>query len=334
MAALDTGNPTILDMVKRTDPDGSIANVVEALSQRNPILLDAAVQEGNGVDFHRVTIRSGLPAVGYRKYNEGVTKGKSTTTQVDEAMSMLEGRSVVDVALAKRNGNEQAFRASEDLAFLQAMNNTQADSLFYASVAVDPEKFHGLTPRFDDETGGANSDNVIAVDTGAAGDDASSIWFITWHPDTVFLTYPKGSTVGISQMDLGIEYEEDASGATPASKFLAYRTHFKWDMGLVVKDWRYVVRLGDIDESINIAAINQTIIQAMINGYNHIYDLNVGRNVIYMSRTVKTWLELQINDKSNLHLGMTEWHGMQVLAFRGIPIVTCDALKKTETNLA
>jgi len=331
MAALDTGNPTILDMVKRTDPDGSIANVVEALSQRNPILLDAAVQEGNGVDFHRVTIRSGLPAVGYRKYNEGVTRGKSTTIQVDEAMSMLEGRSVVDVALAKRNGNEQAFRASEDLSFLQSMNNTQADSLFYASVAVDTEKFHGLTPRFDDEVGGSNSDNVIAVDAAAAGDDASSIWFITWHPDAVFLTYPKGSTVGISQMDLGIEYE-DQTPVVAGKKFLAYRTHFKWDMGLVVKDWRYVVRLGDIDESL-FSITAETIIDSLIEGYNHVYDLNLGRNVIYMSRQVKTWLEQQISRKGNVHLGMTEWHGMQVLGFRGIPIVTCDALKKTETNL-
>ena len=114
-----TGLPTLLDQIKRTDPDGTIADIIEALTQRNPILQDAVAMEGNLPTGHRLTIRDGLPQVGWRMFNEGVDRGKSTTIQVDETCGMLEGRSVVDCKLAKLNGNEAAFRSSEDMSFLQ-----------------------------------------------------------------------------------------------------------------------------------------------------------------------------------------------------------------------
>jgi hypothetical protein len=35
----------------------------------------------------------------------------------------------------------------------------------------------------------------------------------------------------------------DANGNT----YQAYRDHFKWECGLTVRDWRYVVRICNID---------------------------------------------------------------------------------------
>jgi hypothetical protein len=40
MAALSTLNPTLLDLAKRTDPNNSIATVVELLNETNEILDD------------------------------------------------------------------------------------------------------------------------------------------------------------------------------------------------------------------------------------------------------------------------------------------------------
>lgn len=340
MAVFGTGNPTLLDQIKRTDPNGTIAKIVEALTERNPILMDATAMEGNLETGHRVTIRSGLPSVGWRKFNEGISKGKSTTIQVDETCGMLEGRSVVDCALAKLNGNEQAFRASEDRAFMQSLNIEAANAIFYASTKTDPEKIHGFTPRFDAISGAGNADNIVNFDTwkdtatSPAGNDGFSMWFITWHPDTCHLIYPKGSQTGIQSEDLGKEYEDDPNDST--KKFLAWRTHWTWNLGLCIKDWRYIVRICNIDpDSITPAGSAKTgLIDAMVDAYNRIYDLNTGRTVIYCNRQVLTWLDLQVMGKGNMYFTPVEWHGKKINGFRGIPIVTCDTLRNTENTVS
>ena len=52
------------------------------------------------------------------------------------------------------------------------------------------------------------------------------------------MTYPKGSSAGLKTEDKGICTTEDANGG----KFDVTRTKFSWDVGLVLRDWRYVVR--------------------------------------------------------------------------------------------
>ena len=329
MATLTATNPTLLDQINRTAPNGQIAQIVEALTERNPVLMDATAMEGNLATGHRVTIRDGLPAVSWRRMNEGINPSKSTTIQVDETCGMLEGRSVVDCALARLNGNEAAFRASEDAAFYQALNNEMADAIFYSSTNTDPEKIHGFTPRFDSLSGG-NADNIVdSTTTDTGGADYRSIWFITWGPDTAYMIYPKGSQAGISVEDLGKEYEEDSGGT---KKFLAWRTHFKWDCGICIKDWRYHVRIANIDVDTDSTA-EANLINDMVNAYNRIHDLNSGRTVCYMPRAILTRLDLAVINKSNMYFTPVEWHGRTVNSFRGIPIVTCDALNTTEATV-
>lgn len=326
-------NPTLLDQIKRTDPDGNIAQIVEALTERNPVLMDATAMEGNLPTGHRVTIRSGLPAVGWRRYNEGTTASKSDTIQVDESCGELVGRSVVDCKLAKLNGNEAAFRASEDRAFLQALNNEAADAIFYASTKTDPEKIHGFTPRYKALTADDNSSHVInASGIASTNADQASIWFITWGPETTHLIYPKGSTAGIETEDLGKEYEEDKDG-TSGKKFLAWRTHYCWNLGLCIKDWRYNVRICNIDRSAIVVG-DTDLIDNMIDAYNRIYDLNSGRTVIYCDRSIKAWIDKIMFNKSNMYFTPMDWHGNYVASFRGLPIVTCDALQTDEAIVA
>lgn len=330
MAAIGVGNPTLLDQIKRTDPDGQIADVVEALEQMNPVLKDATAMEGNLPTGHRVTIRDGLPTVGYRRLNEGIAASKSTTIQVDETCALLEGRSEVDVELARLNGNEAAFRASEDRAFLQAMNHQAMSTLFYGNTKTDPEEFHGFTPRYDSITGG-NSDNIITFDsiTGdtASGADSSSMWLIVWSPQTCYMIYPKGMTGGISQRDLGIDYVNDG---TAGQDFLAYRTHWTWRLGLCVKDWRYIVRFGGIDAT-DYVSTEVSMITGLVQMYNRVRSLDMGRPVIYCNRTALEWVDLQVMNKTNAYFTPVEWHGRKITGFRGIPIVSCDGLLATES---
>lgn len=325
MATINATNPTLLDMVRRQDPNGAIAQVVESLTSRNAILQDATFQEGNLPTGHRFTSRTGLPALEWRKFNEGVAPSKSTTDQIDESVGMLEGMSVVDCELAKLNGNEGAFRSSEDKAFTQAFNNEIEAGIFYHSTKTAPEKFMGLSPRMDSTTVAGGS-QIIKMDATAAGNDQTSMWLVCWSPETVFGIYPKGSQGGLTPHDMGEQLWPDING----KKFRAYVTNWNWKMGLVVKDYRYLVRIANIDTSA-IADTGNALIKAMVRATHQMYDLKSGRLAWYCNRTVATYLHLQAMDSvKNSTLTIENVGGMPVQHFMGIPIRQTDAILNTE----
>lgn len=178
MATLATTNLTLADWAKRTDPNGSVPVVAELLSQTNEILQDAVFKEGNLPTGERVVIRTGLPTVYWRALNQGIPSSKSTTAQVDEACGMLEARSEVDKDLAMLNGNTAQFRLSEDTAFLEAMNQTQASTMFYGNPTTEPKSFLGLAGRYSSLSGG-NLTNIL--DAGGTGSDNTSVFLVCWE---------------------------------------------------------------------------------------------------------------------------------------------------------
>lgn len=325
MAVINDELPTLSDMAKRLDPKGAIAKIAERLTKKNAFLMDAVVQEGNLPTGHVFTSRTALPSVYWRRLNEGVAPSKSRTAQVTETCGMLEGNSVVDCALAKLNGNEAAFRASEDAGFVQAMNNEVDSGIVYHSTKTSPEKIMGLVPRLD-STSGVGGGQIIKHDAAAAGSDQTSILIVGWSPDTAFLTYPKGSNVGLTPYDMGIQLWDDGTG----KKFRAYVTNWQWHLGLVVKDWRYVVRIANIDTS-NLAATGNALIQSMVKGVNQLHDLTSGRYAIYANRTVHTFLQLQAMDSvKNSTLKIEEVEGKPVTSFMGIPVRQSDSILNDE----
>lgn len=328
MTTLGSTNPNMLDVVKRLDPDNKIAMIVEMLAEQNEILQDMTAVEGNLPTGHRTTVRSGYPSSTWRKLNYGVQPSKSRTVQITDSCGMLEAYAEVDKALADLNGNTAAFRISEDRAFLESMNQTMADALFYGDSSVDPEKFMGLAPRFS-STSAENGQNIILADGSASGSDQTSIWLVCWGENTVHGIYPKGSMAGFKHQDLGEVTLEDAAGG----KYQGYRTHYKWDIGLTVRDWRYVVRIANIDTSrltSDPATSGTNLIDAMTRAIELLPSQMMGRPVFYCNRTVRSFLRRQITNKSNVNLTLDEVAGRRVLAFDDIPVRRCDAILNTE----
>lgn len=324
------GNPTLSDLAKRLDEDNKIATIIEILSDTNEILLDMGWVEGNLPTGHKTTIRSGLPSVTWRLLNYGVQPSKSRTVPVTDTCGMLEAYAEVDKALADLNGNTASFRMSEDVAFLEAMNQAMASTIFYGT-AANPERFIGLSPRYA-EYGTVDGDSSFNVlDGGGTGADNTSIWLLVWGENTVHGIYPKGSTAGLSHRDLGEETLLDENGG----KYQGYRTHYKWDGGISLRDWRYGVRIANIDVSdlttFGAGTDNSAnLIRLLIMAVNKIPNLGMGRGAIYVNRTVQTWLEIMANEKANVQLSWKEYGEGQILTFRGIPIRRCDALLETE----
>src|SRR5688500_13170639 len=160
MATLAVTNPTLLDLARRTDPDGRIASIVEILNETNEVLDDMTWREGNLTTGHRSTIRTGLPAPTWRKMNGGVQPTKSRTAQITANTAMLEAYAEVDKALADLNGNTSEFRLSEDRAHLEGMSQELAETIFYGNEGTAPEEFTGLSMHYNDLTA-ESADNMI-----------------------------------------------------------------------------------------------------------------------------------------------------------------------------
>lgn len=332
MAASATTHPTLADLVKRSDPDGKISTIVEILNETNEVLNDMVWIEGNLPTGHRTTVRTGIPAPTWRKLYGGVQPTKSTTAQVTDNCGMLEAYAEVDKALADLNGNTAEFRLSEDSAHIEGMNQEMADTLFLGNEGTEPEAFTGFAPRFN-ATSADNGDNVILG--GGAGSDNASIWLIVWGPNTAHGIIPKGSVGGLQMTDKGQVTIEDVDGS--GGRMEAYRTHYRWDCGLTVRDWRYVVRIANIDKSALTvdAASGANLPDLMFQAIERIPNLSVGRSAFYMNRTVLTKLRQQsTNGVKTSTLTMENLGGTPITSFHGIRIGRVDALAGDEATIS
>lgn len=320
--------PTLADMAKRTDPNGKVTSkIVEHLTQTNEILQDMGWQEGNLPTGHKTTVRTGLPDVAWRVLNYGVQPSKSHTAQVTDNTGILEAYAEIDKELALLNGNSADWRVSEDSAFLEAMNQEMATTLFYGNEAETPAKFTGLSPRFSVLSDDRTQSGYNIIDAGGTGSTNTSLWLVTWGDNTAHGIFPKGSKAGFSQTNLGEVTLEDANGG----RFQGFRTHYQWKCGLTVRDWRGIVRIANIDVATLATDEGAKLVDLLVQAYNRLGSRRrLGRPVIYCNETVATALDLQASNKSNVWLSMKEWDGQEVLSFRGIPIRRVDALVDTE----
>lgn len=329
MATVGAGDLTLSDWARRQE-NNKVAKIVEILNETNLILDDMQWLEGNLPTGHKTTIRSGLPSVTWRLLNYGVQPSKSRTVQVTDTCGMLEAYAEVDKALADLNGNSAEFRLSEDRAFMESMNQEMAATLFYGNTASDPEKFMGLAPRYA-STSAENGGNVLLG--GGTGSDNTSIWLVTWGPNTCHGIFPKGQITGLQMKDLGEVTLEDAAGG----KYQGYRSHYKWDAGLTLRDWQYVVRIANIDISNltkDASGDSADLIDLMVQAIETIPVVGMGRPVFYANKTITSYLRRQITNKSNVHLSLDEVAGKRVLSFDGIPVKKCDQLVNAETLIS
>jgi hypothetical protein len=248
---------------------------------------------------------------------------------------MLEARSEVDKDLAMLNGNTAQFRLSEDTAFLEAMNQTQAQTIFYGNPATDPKQFLGLATRYSLTTAG-NGTNIIPGGA-SSGSLNTSVYLVVWGDNTVYCPFPKGSKAGLVHEDLGEQTVYDG-----VNRMQAYATRYQWKSGLVVKDWRYVVRIpnllvADIVSGTGTQASTYAtqLTKLMMRAMYKIPNLDMGRAAFYMNRTVHSGLAVQSLDRSQAALAVQPalsqfGTARNYLSFQGIPIRRVDCLLNTE----
>lgn len=331
MAVLASNNPTLLDHAQALDPDGSVAAVVEILNQTNEMLADMTFIEGNLPTGHRHTVRTGIPEPTWRRLYGGVQPTKSKRAQVTDATGMLEAYAEIDKALADLNGNSNEFRLSESRAHLEGMTQSLQATSIYGDTTVNPERFDGLATRYNDLSAD-NADNII--DAGGTGSDNRSIWLVVWGNDTCHGIIPKGSTAGIQVNDKGQVTIENVDGNS--GRMEAYRTHFRLDAGLTVRDWRYVVRICNIDKSLLTSDISTgaNLPNLMFEAMERIPNMGAGRPAFYMSRDVRTIFRQQLaNATKQSTLSTEDVGGVKSIMFNEVPIRRVDKLSVDEARV-
>lgn len=348
---LKSGHNTLVDVAKSFGPDGKVAKVAELLNQSNEVLSYFPYIQGNLPTGHKGVVRTGLPTVSLRSFYKGVKVGKSGRATVEDTCAMAEGRSEIDVDLADLNGNANEFRASEAVSFVEAINQTWADQLIYGDSSLDPEGILGLTPRYNLKSAQSGA-NII--DAGGTGSDNTSVWLLVLGDQTLHGIYPKGSQAGLIHKDLGEQDAFDENG----DRYRVYAELWKWKFGLHVRDWRYAVRIANIDvsdltgqtgtQAITAATwLNKLMIKAMA----RIPSMNMGRAIFLANRTVKEMLSIGALDKSQNALSFTQavnQHGNVApgsvagqgqgiqggqLNFMGVPVLTVDRILSTEAQV-
>lgn len=327
MATIGTKYLTLSDWRGRIDPSGKLDSIIEAAANVNHFIQDALMMEGNESAGNQATIRTGYPTGTWRKLYGGVPEEKSTTKQVVDSVGILEGYSTVDEHLVEIAPDGVGFRHGEDAAFLEGLTQTLESKYWYGDTDVDPEQIMGMAPRYG-SLSAANAGNII--DHGGTGTDNTSIWLVTWDPRVHFTFFGKGTKAGFMVEDKGKQTVYDSNN----DPYEAWRTHFKWQIGVALLDWRYCARLANIDASVRDsgtpAAFKDNLIRLLRKRPN-----KKGRAVIYMNQATLTAIDIERTDATSANMALTlrEWMGEPTLHLWDVPIRVSDALTDAEDRV-
>ncbi len=341
--------PSLIDMATRLDGEGKIPVIAEMLSQSNDYQDDLPYVEANEATGHEFVFRTSIPAGSWRSYNQGVPYSKSTTAKARVGLGMLEDYSQVDRALAEHSGNKDKFRESEDVAFLEGMSQTIAQTFIYGNTVNSPNQFMGFAPFYNtvNTNNAQNAANVLSA--GGTGTSNTSLWLVGWSPETVFALFPRGSKAGLDMEDKGdVTPGFDSVG----NRFEAYTSWFRQQIGLCPKDWRYVARLANIDTTnAGLAGSNANDLFASMAQMLLLFpklskstsgvvksdapqaDAGV-RPVFYGNRTTRHWMDVQAMRDRNVLLRIEDYAGIPVDGYRGIPIKIIDQIANNEATVS
>jgi hypothetical protein len=341
--------PNLVDWARRVDPDGEIAIVAELLSQCNEVMKEMIWQEGNLPTGHKVTIRTGLPQGTWRALNQGVASSKSLTAQFQFSIGQLQDYSIVDKTLANLNGNVAKFRYSEDMAHIEGLSQQVASALFYANEATNPTQFTGFAPLYNTVSTATAQNAKNVLDAGGTGSNNLSIWLLGWGDHTTFGIFPKGSQAGLVYEDKGdVVPQYDSNG----NRFEAYTSMFQFNIGLAVRDWRYNVRIANVDTTsaglqgttppdlfqlMSRAVVRLPTASRRLTGITESDapgDPVPGINLAwYVNRTGREYMDIQAIRDRNVLLSSKDFAGDPVVMFRDVPIRVVDALTNTEARV-
>jgi hypothetical protein len=310
----------LVEVVKRTDQNGTLATIAEVLAKATPIVGDAVWKEGNDIFSNKTVRRSSLPSGTWRKLNFGVAKESSDTIEMVDVIGILEARAENDVEIINAFPNPQQARMDEAASFMEGLSQEMASTILYGNALTAPEEFTGLAPRMDALAATAN---VI----GGGATTGESIYLVTWGVNTCFMAYPRNTTAGLQHQDLGIVDAFDSSN----NRFRAYADRFVWRAGMVVKHPRAIARYANLEGTGTTTTFDEDELIRLLNRM-----VTGPGTKIYVSRDMMSQMQIRLKDKSNVYFdrGNGLDGGGKVLTFNGFDVRMCESIIDSETTVA
>lgn len=321
-----TGFATLQDFASRQGFDKKYQRIIELQTKTNKILKIMPFKMCNSKDYEEATLRYSLPEVAWRMINRGTKPSKSKTKQVSFTCGEMEALAEIDEKLARKNNMQASWMMSENAAFLEAMNQEMATTLFYGDEKINPAGFTGLGAYFYSKT---NQDDIWAdqiIDCGGTGDNLTSVWFVGFGEQQVYGLFPEGDTAGFTHEYLGKQKVTNDKGEV----FFAHTNKYNWSMGLAVKDPRYVVRLANVDLK---DPATTTIFDKLIEGYYQIENPDNVNLQIFCNKQFEAFMAKAARNDKNTMLSIDTVEGKPVVNFWGVPFQRCAAILNTESQL-
>jgi hypothetical protein len=259
---------------------------------------------------------------------------------------VLEAWSQIDELELVGMGDPEEFRQNEDAAFLEGLGQSIEGTIFYGNSVQTPAEFMGLAPFYNTIAGAQNGANVI--DGGGTGSSNASIWVMGWGERSIYGLYPRGSKAGLTSDDRGTTVPGYDSVGNP---FKAYTMVFQHMIGLCPNDWRYGVRIANLDTTTaGLAGPTPpdlfTLLTKAVRLLPHLgkgisgvakTDAPKGdpgiRPVIYLDRTLGYYCDVQGMRNKNVLLTVNDAAGKVQDVFRGVPLRFSDQLLNTEARV-
>lgn len=344
--------PNLVDWARAHDPDGAVAEIAELLSQCNENVKDIIWKQGNLPLGHKISVRAGLPQGTWRGNNQGVASTKSLKAQFQFSIGELVDYSLVDKSEASLWDNVDDFRWSEDMSHIEGLSQQVASAWFYSNEATTPQQFTGLAPYYNttSSANAANAKNVLSA--GGSASANASLWLCGHGDETLFGIIPKGSAAGLQYEDKGdVRALYDVNG----NQFEGYTSYFCWKLGMCPKDWRYTVRMCNIDTTTNAGGLFSTTppdlfalmsrmvvkLPTMTRRVSGITETDAPgepapgiQPAWYCNRTVRESMDIQAIRDKNVLISSKDFAGDPVMEFRGVPIRVVDALTNAEATIS
>jgi hypothetical protein len=327
--------------------------IAEMLSQSIALYDDLPMKESNETGGHEFVYRTSIPAGSWRGYNQGVPYSKSTTAKARVGVGELVDYSMVDRTLAEDSGDIEEFRLNEDSAFLEGMGQTLEQTAFYGNTVLTPQEYMGLSPFYNslnsDITAGGALNGANVINGGGTGTANLSIWLLGLGLRQIYGIYPRGSKVGLTMVDKGdVTPGYDALG----NRYEAFTSYFRCQMGLVPEDWRYGIRICNIDTTNagllgpNAPDLFELMAQAAylpptlgkkqsgITETDAPNDKSPSVRWVWIcNRTARNWMDVQAMRGRNVLLRNADYAGIVTDTWRDIPVRVSDQLLNSEATV-
>ena len=175
------------------------------------------------------------------------------------------------------------------------------------------------------------------------------MWLLGLGPRRIYGVFPRGSKVGLNMEDKG---DTVPGYDSVGNRFEAYTSWFQAQMGLVPEDWRWGVRIANIDTTnAGLAGPNAPDLWALMARAAYLPptmgkrqsgitetdasdDAAPGvRFVWIVNRTARHWLDVQGMRDRNVLLQLPDYAGIVTDNWRGVPMRVSDQLTVTEARV-